>query len=76
MDAQARYDELAADLEARHGDVALGKMFGMPCVKRNGKAAAGYYRGDMVFKLPDPRLARRRSPSTAHTFSTLWADGR
>ena len=38
MDAQARYDELAADLEARHGEVALGKMFGMPCVKRNGKA--------------------------------------
>ena len=53
MDAQARYDELADDLAARHGDIALGKMFGMPCVKRSGKAVAGYYRGDMVFKLPD-----------------------
>ena len=26
----------------------------MPCVKRSGKAAAGYYQGEMVFKLPDP----------------------
>ena len=60
MDPQARYDELADDLAAQHGDVALGKMFGMPCVKRNGKAVAGYYRGDMVFKLPD-EAARERA---------------
>ena len=54
MDAQQRYDELADDLAARHAEVELGKMFGMPCVKRGGKAIAGLYQGEMVFKLPEP----------------------
>ena len=53
MDAQARYEEIADDLAATSDDVQLGKMFGMPCVKRAGKAVAGLYQGDMVFKLPD-----------------------
>lgn len=72
MDAQARYDDLAADLEARHGEVALGKMFGMPCVKRAGKAVAGYYQGDMVFKLPDPE-AREHALALdgAHLFDPM-----
>ena len=72
MDAQARYDELAADLEARHREVALGKMFGMPCVKWDGKAVAGYYQGDMVFKLPDP-AARERALALdgAHLFDPM-----
>ena len=53
MDAQERYEELADDLAARNDDVQLGKMFGMPCVKRGGKAVVGLYEGEMVFKLPD-----------------------
>jgi hypothetical protein len=53
MDAQARFDEIADELAARDPAVALGQMFGMPCVKRNGKAGVGFYRGEMVFKLPD-----------------------
>ena len=59
MDAEQRYDELAGDLEARHGEVELGKMFGMPCVKAGGKAIAGYYKGEMVFKLPDAEARER-----------------
>ena len=72
MDPQARYDELADDLAARHGDVDLGKMFGMPCVKRAGKAVAGYYQGDMVFKLPDA-AARERALALddAHLFDPM-----
>jgi hypothetical protein len=53
MDAQTRYDEIADELAARDPAVALGKMFGMSCVKRSGKAGVGFYKGEMVFKLPD-----------------------
>ncbi len=53
VDAQARYDEIADELATRDPAVALGKMFGMPCVKRNGKAGIGFYKGEMVIKLPD-----------------------
>jgi hypothetical protein len=53
MDAQGRYDELADDLAAQNDDVTLGKMFGMPCVKRGGKAIAGFWQESVVFKLPD-----------------------
>jgi len=44
------YDEIAAELEPR--EVTKSKMFGMPCLKLDtGKAFAGDYNGDMVFKL-------------------------
>src|SRR6266516_2210726 len=59
MDAEHRYDELADDLDARHTEVELGKMFGMPCVKASGKAVAGYFKGDMVFKLRDAEARER-----------------
>ncbi len=48
---EKRYDEVAHDLAFKDGDVALGKMFGMPCIKVNGKAFAGLHHGEMVFKL-------------------------
>ena len=60
MDAQARYDELADDLAAQNDDVTLGKMFGMPCIKRGGKAVAGFWQESVVFKLPDA-VARERA---------------
>jgi hypothetical protein len=59
MDAQARYDELADDLAARNDDVTLGKMFGMPCVKRGGKAVAGFWQESVVFKLSDTTARER-----------------
>jgi hypothetical protein len=55
MDARARYDEIADDLAARHDDVELGQMMGMPAIKRGGKMVGGFSRdeGAMVFKLAD-----------------------
>ena len=54
MDAQARWDELVADVTARHDDVAPGQMFGMPCLKRGGKVVAGYWKdGGITVKLVD-----------------------
>jgi hypothetical protein len=54
MEARVRYDEIAADLEARDPDVQLGRMMGRPCIKAGGKIIAGYEaKGAMVFKLPD-----------------------
>src|SRR4051812_29203268 len=72
MDAEERYAELADDLAARDPAIALGKMFGMPCVKRNGKAVAGFHKGEMVFKLPD-EAAREEALALdgAHLFDPM-----
>jgi hypothetical protein len=53
MDAEARFNEIADDLVAQNDDVELGKMFGMPTIKRGGKATSGLWKGSMVFKLTD-----------------------
>lgn len=49
-DPQTAFDAVADELTAISPAVR-GMMFGMPCLKQNGKAFAGYYRGAMVFKL-------------------------
>jgi hypothetical protein len=53
MDPRARYDEIAADLEARDPDVQLGQMMGMPSIKCGGKIIVGFWHGVVAFKLPD-----------------------
>ncbi|HYY64319.1 MAG TPA: hypothetical protein VE688_06885 [Gaiellaceae bacterium] len=53
MDAEARFNEIADDLAAQNADVELGKMFGMPTIKRGGKATSGFWQNSMVFKLTD-----------------------
>lgn len=54
MNPRGRFDEIAADLEARDPDVQLGQMMGHPCIKAGGKIIASYQtKGSMVFKLPD-----------------------
>ena len=69
MDARERYDELVDDLCARNDDVELSQMMGMPCVKRGGKMVAGFTRGAMVFKLPDPAAhAEALALEGAHLF--------
>ena len=69
MNAQARYEELVDDLCARNDDVEPSQMMGMPCVKRSGKMVAGFTRGSMVFKLPDPAAhARALAFEGAHLF--------
>lgn len=69
MDAKARYEELVDDLCARNDDVEPSQMMGHPCVKRSGKMVAGFTRGAMVFKLPDPDThARALALDGAHLF--------
>ena len=48
------WDELVADVTARH-PVRESKMFGMPCLKReNGKVVAGHWKdGGLTVKLTD-----------------------
>jgi hypothetical protein len=55
VDARARFDEIAADLEARDPDVQLGQMMGHPCIKAGGKIIASFQseKDSIAFKLPD-----------------------
>lgn len=52
-DPQAEYNAVASEITATSSAI-MGKMFGMPCLKNNSKAFAGYYHGAMVFKLGAP----------------------
>jgi hypothetical protein len=49
------WDTLAADVVARHPDIRLSSMFGMPCLKReSGKVVAGHWKdGGLTVKLTD-----------------------
>ena len=49
-DPTAAFDAVADELTAT-SPASRGMMFGMPTLKQNGKAFAGYYKGAMVFKL-------------------------
>jgi hypothetical protein len=52
---QLRYDEIAADLEG--AGVKASSMFGMPTLKRNGKAIGGLWGDAMTFKLAPDAVA-------------------
>jgi hypothetical protein len=49
------WDALVETITARHPEIAPGKMFGMPCLKRaNGKVVAGFWKdGGVTVKLVD-----------------------
>jgi hypothetical protein len=51
------WDEVVDAVTARHPRVTLGKMFGMPCLKRaNGKVIAALWRdGGITVKLVDDK---------------------
>ena len=75
MNAQERYEELVDDLCAQRDDVAPSQMMGMPCLKRGGKMVAGFTRGAMVFKLPDPGThTRALALAGAHLFDPSGKD--
>lgn len=63
---QRRYEEIAAGLEA--AGVVAGSMFGMPTLKRNGKAIGGLYGDAMTFKLSGEGLADALGIEGAHLF--------
>src|SRR5437588_8343682 len=66
-DTRAEYDALVADVTAS-SSVITDQIFGMPCLKDNGKAFAGYYQGAMVFKLAEPSRAEALRLPGAHLF--------
>ena len=66
-DPKAQYDEVADEIAAT-SPATLGKMFGMPCLKINGKAFAGFYEGAMVFKLTAPQHMEALALSGAQLF--------
>lgn len=50
---EKQYESIIENMTAHEG-VAANQMFGMPCLKINGKAFAGLHKGQvMVFKLTD-----------------------
>ena len=51
LNPQAEYDKLVKQMEKEGAKAS--KMFGMPCLKNEkGKAFAGYFNGEVTFKLP------------------------
>ncbi len=69
-DPRATYDAVAAELTATSSAIT-GKMFGMPCLKNNGKAFAGYFNNAMIFKLTVPEHAEALALSDARLFDPM-----
>ncbi|WP_230209101.1 hypothetical protein [Nostocoides sp. HKS02] len=70
-DGRAKFDVLVEELSAEL-DVQRASMFGMPSIKRRGgKAFAGLYGDDMVFKLDGPAHAEALSLEGAHLFEPM-----
>lgn len=67
LDARAEYDAVVDEITATSPSVA-SKMFGMPCLKHNGKAFAGFYHDGMVFKLGGATHVTALALAGAHLF--------
>ena len=68
---RARFDAVVAELQ-NELDVVGASMFGMPSVKRrDGKAFAGLYGDDMVFKLEGEAHASALALDGAHLFEPM-----
>jgi hypothetical protein len=48
------YETFVEDMLEVDSTITPGAMFGMPCLKRSGKAFAGSYDGGLVVKLGQP----------------------
>jgi hypothetical protein len=66
-DPMADYEAVGAAL-AKSDNATPGKMMGMPTLYVGGKAFAGYFDGDMVFKLGDDTHAAALALKGAHLF--------
>ena len=70
-DAGSAYEAVASEIVSGSPSTT-GKMFGMPCLKNEyGKAFAGFYEGEMVFKLAGPAHAEALALSGAHLFDPM-----
>src|SRR5579859_6415490 len=66
-DSQASYDAVVEELTATT-PATRGQMFGMPCLKNNGKAFAGFFQDTMVFKLGAPQHTEALALAGSHLF--------
>ncbi len=62
------YEQIAERLVREHMGVVATKMFGMPSLKADGKAFAGFSDGAMVFKLAGAAHTRALGLEGAHSF--------
>jgi hypothetical protein len=63
------YDDIVDAITAWHPHCRASKVFGMPCVKREGRVVFGFSRTGMVFKLTDPAThSRALAVPGAHLF--------
>jgi hypothetical protein len=69
-DPRAEYDAVVSEIKASSPAIS-GMMFGMPCLKNNGKAFAGFYNGTMVFKLGGARHADALALSGSRLFDPM-----
>jgi hypothetical protein len=67
------FDSVADELTAT-SDTVRSQMFGMPCLKRSGKAFAGDYQGAMVFKLRGEAHSQALALAGAHLFDPSGRD--
>lgn len=66
---EPRYEDIVDAIVEWHPTCRASKVFGMPCVKRNGRVVFGLSRTGMVFKLTDPVThARALAVPGAHLF--------
>lgn len=64
------YEAVVAEMTAT-SEARASKMFGMPCMKINGKAFAGYTEGAMVFKLGGASHGAALKLPGAHLFDPM-----
>ena len=65
------YEELIEHAQSVHPGVITGQMFGMPCLKLEGKALGGKWRDDIVFKLSLEHATEALTLPEAHVFEPM-----
>lgn len=66
---EARYEDIVDAIVTWHPHCRASKVFGHPCVKRDGHVVFGWAATGMVFKLTDPAVhARALALEGAHLF--------
>jgi hypothetical protein len=66
--SKSTFDEIAHELASARAGVKQSKMMGMPCLKIEGKMFAGYFEGNMTFKLSGGAHARALALPGARLF--------
>lgn len=65
------YAEFISEFEIAHPSIAQSKMFGMACIKLNGKAVLGDWEGGVVFKLDPKDVEGALEIPCAHLFDPM-----